>query len=327
MKKLSTFDIVMIVLFVLISGAGFTVLYYYQSQLWQLQTDIQAKQQVIDQSVTMGLTPSVDSIKKVDDDIKLIHSEIDPLIETKLKPSSKNVSAMTTESATVWRQHLDDVVTTLKNNARTSRVEFPDTPKFYFGFSRFISSSPRESQTATLNKQLYAIQTLAQKAIDLKLKAIVGFKRTFDEDQVNAGGMPSSSDKDCLLGYSQSSKSGTYHAYPIEFVFECSPTQFREFVNQIATSTDIFVIRSIQVTSSKTDSYKQSELSALAGPPPAPPQDTSPGAVAAAPSMTKGPSYIFGNEYLQVRMRVDLIEWLGLPANDSAAAATPRGNR
>ena len=326
MKKFSTFDIVMIVLFVLISGAGFGILYYYQTVLWDKQSQIAGKQSIIDQSVTMGYTPSVDSIKKVDNDIALVHSEVDPIIESKLKPGAKNLSAMKSESATDWRQHLDVVVTTLKNNAKASHVEFPDNPQFYFGFSRFLNSNPRDNQTATLNKQLYAIQTLAQKAIDLKFRGISGFKRTFDEDQSNGGGIPSTGDKDFLAGYSQSSKSGTYHAYPIEFTFEASPTQFRDFVNQIASSSDIFVIRSVQVQSSKTDSYKQSELSTLAGPPPPPPQDTSPGAVAAAPTMTKGPTYLFGNEYVKVRMRIDIIEWLGLPSTDSAPAPT-RGNR
>ena len=76
----------------------------------------------------------------------------------------------------------------------------------------------------------------------------------------------------------------------------------------------VFVIRSVLVQNSRLDSPKVADLDTMAGTNNnngASVVNSSPGAAAAA-QPTIGVQYLFGDETLHIRMRIDLIDWHGV---------------
>ena len=99
----------------------------------------------------------------------------------------------------------------------------------------------------------------------------------------------------------------------------------RTVISGLIQSPYVFVIRTINVKNSNPNSPAISSLDAMAGTPPSSVVETSPGEVAATVS-TKGPQYLFGNETIAVKLRVDLIEWTAdVSAISSASAPAANG--
>jgi hypothetical protein len=208
-----------------------------------------------------------------------------------------------------WKHDLDDEVTRLKGAAKSHNVDVQ--PDFYFGFARYRNQSPSDEQTAVLSKQLLAIDQLTTVLIDAPVKNIQAIRRTYEEDPPLGGGIPnptSTSDPDRALGYSVSGARNNYTAYPFEFDFVTTAENFRPVMNNLLQSSSVFVVRSVTVTSSSVDSPTIDVLDKLAGTPPPPMTGSSPGEVAATTS-TSGPQFLFGNETITVKLRVDMIDW------------------
>lgn len=309
MNKLTSFDIFVIVAFVLITGGGAGCVYWLSSQVSTLQGAITNKQGAIISQATGGIAPTETNKKALEESVATIHAEVDPIIKNTLVPSAANLSGMTSITPTEWRKQLDDTVVALRADAKSKNITLPKDPRFYFGFSKFAASSPRTEDTAVLSKQMYGIKSILHLLFASQINILSDVRRTYEEYKGIEGGAASGQDKDQLSGFSESSRSGTYLAYPFEIEFQASPDALRAVVNGLSTGSDIFVIRSIDLKNSRKDSPKASDLTTIAHA----------GGAAAAPSL----QYIFGAETLEVHMRVDLIEWLGAPEKKPK----PTGNR
>jgi hypothetical protein len=205
---------------------------------------------------------------------------------------------------------------------------------FYYGFSRYLTTNPNQDATVVLERQQLAIGAISDILINAPVRGIVSVERTYEEDaQVpgDSGFMPPpSKGSSQLAGHSVDSAGGVYTAYPFEFEFDTDTESLRTVVNQLLQSDYVFVIRSVMVQNVKLESPTKTGLAQMVGSrdlaPPTSIINSSPGAVAAAApaAPTVGLQYLFGDEALHVRMRIDLIDWHGIAQPGAAATGNGR---
>jgi hypothetical protein len=316
MKKLnlSTFDLGMIIAFVVIGLLGGGAWWYLSGQLQAAQDDCKAAYDDFNKNSTSeGIVVSGPNKKILQDNIKLLKARIIPLIQDKLVPKENKLASIDREDPVAWKHDLDDEVRRLTDAAKAHGVKIPSG--FYFAFSRYLNENPDEDQTIVLSKQLLAVQQITTALVNAPVKGITSIGRTYEEDNTHSdspGGGPGPNgapDAEHLPGYSFSVGNGAYTAYPFEVEFDASTATFRKFVDDLLASPYIFVIRSVSVQNLQPSSPHLDDLDKIAGATAAPSvTDSPPGQVAATTSVA-GPQYLFGNASLHVKIRIDLIEW------------------
>jgi hypothetical protein len=321
MKKLnlSGFDLGAIIAAVVIAVLGAGAWWYLSGALQDAQAeDASAKADFDKYSTKYGIVVSAANGKVLQANIDLLKAQLEPLIQTKLQPKENKLGSIGKEDPVAWKHDLDDEVNRLKSAAKTHNVTLP--PDFYFGFSRYISQSPNDEQTAVLSKQLVGVEQLTTILINAPVKGIQAVRRSYEEDPHTDGGNASglSTDPDRLAGYSLNAPGNDYIAYPFEVDFETTPENLRPIISHLIQSSYLFVVRTLSIESNNPNSPLIGDLDKMAGPPPDSVTDSAPGEVAATTS-TKGPQFLFGDSTLKVKARIDLIEW------DAEVSQAPSG--
>ena len=312
--KLSGFDLGVIIAFAVITLLGGGAWWYLSGQLQTAVDDVGKAKADFDRfSVAKGgpdnIVVSPSNGKTLQANIDQIKAQIEPLISTKLQPKDNKLRSIEKEDPVAWKHDLDDEVHRLNAAAKVHGVTVP--PNFYFGFSRYLSSSPSDEQTAILSKQLVGVEQLATILINAPVKEIKAIRRTYEEDPHTAGssGSGSTSDVDHLSGYALDAAANAYTAYPFEVDFETTSENLRPIINNLIQSPYLFVVRTLSIQNTKINSPMVSELADLAGPPSGSVVGTAPGEVAATTPPTKGPQFLFGDSTIKIKMRLDMIEW------------------
>ena len=310
MKKLklnlSGFDLGCIIAFVLITLLGVGGWWYLSGNLAAAQDDVKnakADYDKVSSNQKYNVIVNSGSAKALQSNVDLLKKQVDPILRTRFL-SKDNVHSSSNEDSVAWKHDLDDQVHSLNTQAKNHNVTVPD--KFYYGFSSYLSANPNDSQTGVLNKQMLAINQIATILIDAPAKSIEGIRRSYEEG--NNGG--SGSEVDHFPEHSVSGPANAYTAYPFEISFEITSENLRGVLDKLVNSPYVFIVRGLTVENSIPNSPQQSDLEKMVGPAPSAPSllDANPGEVAAAPP-AKGPQYLFGNSFLKVKMRLDLIEW------------------
>jgi hypothetical protein len=191
MKKLSTFDIVMIALFVVIGLLGGGAYYYFSGQLANTQQAVSAADADFTK-YTSGqvFLPTANNVKTEQANIDLMNAQLDPIIKGQLQnPGNKLADVAKQDTDTVkWKQHLDEEIGKLNDAAKTHGVTVPDN--FYYGFSRYLNANPANDQIVVLSKQLLAIAELSNIFINAPVRTIYTLRRTYEEDAAGAGAGP-----------------------------------------------------------------------------------------------------------------------------------------
>jgi hypothetical protein len=328
MKNISRFDLGIIIAFVVVTALGAGAWYFLSGQLDAAKTDASAAAADFDKySSRQTYLPTARNEKVLQSNIDLMQAQLNPLIASKLQASGNKLADVKEQSPVDWKHDLDAEILGLNNAAKVHGVTVPK--QFYFGFSRYLNANPGDAQTVVLTKQLFGVEQIAQILINAPVKSILTFRRTFEEEPVtnatNPSAMPSS-DPDFLPGSSSNGPGGTYTAYPFEIEFGTSTESFRKFINGLETSPYVFVIRSLTIENTNPDSPQVGDLDKLAGPPPQGVLDSTPGAVSAQ-SKPRAPQFLFGNEIIHVKARIDLIEWKGIAQPETASAGGSRRSR
>ena len=320
--SLSKFDLGFIIAFAVVALLGGGAWWYLSNELQTAQEDVKSAKANFDRysaavSAKEKIVVSPSNQKTLQANIDLLKAQLDPLIQTKLLPKENTLRSIGKEDPVAWKHDLDDDVHRLNGAAKVHGVTLP--PNFYFGFSRYLSQSPNDQQTAVLTKQLVGVDWLATILINAPVKDIQAIRRTYEEDPHTGASEASGSttDKDRLGGYSLNAAANAYTAYPFEVEFDTTSENLRTVVNNLIQSPYLFVVRTLSIQNSSPNSPLLSDLDRLAGPPPSP--DPSSGQPAAA---MKGPQFLFGNSTLKVKIRIDMIEWKA-----TTSQPTPGGNR
>jgi hypothetical protein len=316
MKKLSLsgFDLGFLIAFGVVTLLGAGAWWYLSGALQDAQAQVAATKAGFDQIATKyDVVVSRANGKTLQANIDVIKAELAPLIHTTLQPKENIIHSTGKEDPVAWKHDLDDKVQRLRAAALANSVNIP--PNFYFGFSHYQSQSPNGDQTAVLSKQLLGVEQIAAILIKAPVKGIQAIRRTYEEDsRTSAAG---SSDVDYLAGFSLNAPGNDYTAYPFEVDFETSSENLRTVIDKLIQSPYLFVVRTLAIENSIPNSPMINDLDKLAGPPPSPGLETSPGEVPATASV-KGPQFLFGNSTLRVKARIDMIEW-----NTDIAEAPP----
>jgi hypothetical protein len=336
MKKLpiSMFDLGIIIAFVVIGLIGAGGWYYFSGQLADAQADVRAADEQFEkfssvQSASEKILVSHGNQKTLQGNIDLIKSQLTPLIQGKLMPKENKLYSIEKVDPVTWKHNLDDKVRELTAAAGTHGVKLPTN--FYFTFANYLNANPNEDQTEVLSKQMLAIDQLSNILINAPVQSIIDLQRTYEEESKGGGGgsgAPTGSAAGGKLGgYSYLSEGGAYRVYPFAFEVETTTTGFRTIMNELIKSPYIFVVRAVTVQNTHPASPHPADLDKMAGSNDVNVTLADPGHVAATVS-TKGPQYLFGNSTLQVKVRVDLIEWLAPApvATDKVDTSTPAAN-
>jgi hypothetical protein len=323
-KKLSGFDIGMIIAFVVIALLGGGAWYYLSGQLAATQQDVgTAASDFQKYSSKVVYLPTAGNEKVLQNNIDVMQAQLDPLVHSMLQASGNKLPSVTKEDTVAWKHDLDAEVSRLNTAAKREGVTVPDN--FYYGFSRYLNTNPGDEQTAVLSKQLLGVEEIAKIFINAPVRAISTFRRTYEEDPpsnspVNPGRV---ADPDLLPGNAEIAPGNVYTAYPFEIQFEATTDGFRKVLADLQKSPYVFVTRTLIVQNSNPDSPQISDLDKLAGTPNAGVTDSSPGSVGAGKS-DRGPQFLFGNETLQIKMRIDMIEWHGVAVDAPSAQPQTR---
>jgi hypothetical protein len=308
--NLSRFDLGVIIAFVVVALLGGGAWWVLSGWLQDAQADVTAAKADFDRySTKYHFVVSASNGKTLQNNIDLLKAKLDPLIQGKLLPKENKLASIEKEDPVAWKHDLDDEVHSLNAAAKVHGVALPGA-NFYFGFSRYLSQSPGDEQTAVLSKQLVGIEEMTTILINAPVRGIQAVRRTYEEDPHTSSDntMTSSSDKEHLGGYSINGPGDTYTAYPFEVDFETTPENLRVVIDKLIQLPYLFVVRSLSVESSNPNSPQIADLDKLAGSTDSSVINTSPGEVASTTS-TKGPQYLFGNSTLKVKARIDMIEW------------------
>ena len=325
MKKLSAFDIGMIIAFVVIGLLGGGAWYYFSGQLAATQqTASAAAADFTKYTSGQVFLPTANNVKTVQANIDLIHAQLDPIIKDHLhNPGDKLPETAKEDTDTVkWKQHLDEEVGKLNAAAKTHGVTVP--ANFYYGFSRYLNANPANDQIVVLSKQLLGVVEMADIFINAPVREIATFRRTAEEE-ANSGTATAALSKanpDILPGHSSSAPGDVYTAYPFEIEFEADTDSFRKVINDLLKSPYIFVVRSVVVQNERSDSPQIADLDKMIGNNGTGVTDSTPGTVGTSKTDLP-PQWLFGKELLHIKMRVDMIEWNHIAEGNAA----PTGNR
>jgi len=333
MKQLSKFDIGMIIAFVVVAVLGIAGWWYLSGELQTAQGEAQAAAGQFDTySKKEVYLPTKGNLTTLKSNISIMTAQLDPLVNSTLQAPKNALGGIQQLDTVAWKHSLDDEVSRLNAAAKTHGISVPDG--FYYGFSRYLNTNPNQDATTVLERQQLAIGAISEILINAPVRSIVTVQRTYEEDAESTSasgsstrGAPNSSQ---LAGHSFESPGDVYTAYPFQFEFDTDTESLRAVVNALMKADYVFVIRSVMVQNQKLASPKTGDLPQMAG---ANSSDatsiinSSPGAVAATapPTPTVGLQYLFGDEALHVRLRVDLIDWHGIAQPTTATPANGRG--
>jgi hypothetical protein len=333
MKKLSKFDIGMIIAFVVVALLGGAGWWWLSGELETAQGEAQnAAGQFDTYSKKEVYLPTRSNLTTLQNNISLMTAQLDPLVKSTLQSPKNGLADIQQLDTVAWKHSLDDEVSRLNAAAKTHGISVPDG--FYYGFSRYLNTNPNQDATTVLEKQQLAIGAISDILINAPVRSIVTVARTYEEDgdAASSPGLPSRSGQaggSQLGGHSVDSPGGVYTAYPFEFEFDADTESLRAVVNGLMKADYVFVIRSVMVQNERLDSPKTTDLPQMAGVNgDSQPSliNSSPGAVAATqPVPTVGLQYLFGDEALHVRMRIDLIDWHGIAQTTAPTAGNGRG--
>jgi hypothetical protein len=313
MKKLSGFDLAMIIAFSVVALLGGGAWWYLSGQLDAAKQSMGEAASNFEKYSSKEVYLPTDSNEKIlQSNIDLMKGRLDPLVHDKLQSPDNKIFSVAKQDPVAWKHDLDDRVSRLNAAAKLHGVAVP--PNFYYGFSRYLNTNPGDEKTMGLTKQLLGIEQIADILINASVKGIQTVRRTYNEDESsgNAGG--AKSDKDYLAGHSINADGGIYVTYPFEVEFEATTDSLRKVVNDLVQSPYVFVIRNITIQNSRLTSPQIADLDKMAGDQsqqPAP-DASSPGAAADAAKAGRGPQFLFGGETLHVKVRTDMIEWKGI---------------
>ncbi|MEM9398753.1 MAG: hypothetical protein AAF984_00960 [Verrucomicrobiota bacterium] len=194
-----------------------------------------------------------------------------------------------------WKKFLFEERDRLDSLAKENKVTLGD--EYFYGFGRYKLVSPNPKYTLQLGYQLVGALTLSEILFKAQINEIVSLKRTMVEDEKKgdkkkkfAVGGSEALNADILEG-----GKGLYKIYPFEVEFFSTPESLRMALNDIVKSNPLFVIRFISLENEKLNLPLRTEVT-----------NTS-----IEEQMAKLYVIISGKERLKVRMRLDMVLWLG----------------
>src|ERR1700760_1194665 len=169
MKKISKFDLNMIIAFVGVTLIGGGVWYWLSGQLDDALNKANAAQQHYKSlSTNNGIVVSRSNQKTLQDNIGLYIAQINPLLQDKFLSKGNALTGVQKEDSVTWKHNLNEELNKPRAAAKDQGVALPAA--YYFSFRRYTNQSPDDEQTVVLTKQLITVNQLATLLIKAPVK-------------------------------------------------------------------------------------------------------------------------------------------------------------
>ena len=208
-----------------------------------------------------------------------------------------------------FQSRLRQAVIATLNRAHANNVKLPD--KFALGFDEFTTALPKTSMAPLVGQELSQIQMLMNILLDAKVDGVSSFHRAPLREEQGVSPPPAATP---TPGRKGSAARGAKPAEPsatppellkrnvVDFTFKAAPAAARKVLNEIASSTgQFFIIRTLYVHNEKDKGPSREKV---AGPNPAPSQQTTPNQPANAPL-----NFIVGNEHIEVSATIEMLRF------------------
>lgn len=305
-------------LFLVVGALGGAFWYWAGNELDSAQS---ARQQVatrlgsMDRQPILPVQENLEALKAKTEEFKKLLDEALP----KLKASNQSFAEVVTGwkdgrpasglSPDAWKRLMNEKRQALDKLASENRVKLPEN--FYYGFSRYRLPNPEASATPQLGVQLVAIHSLASLLIQSRVQEIRGIRRVYFEEAGRPGAPPTGDE--ALAGAILQDPLKLYSVYPFELTFRCNTQALASFLNRLAAAPELFIVRFLQVENEVTEVKRRSAIETqLAG---------------QAQQTNKIFVTVAGEEFLNVRLRVDLLLWNeGEPSAETSGGGGQRRN-
>jgi hypothetical protein len=295
------------ILFLLAGAGGGAAWYWSHTQLAEAQqrrADLEGK---INRLITSGYYPTPQNLEQLRQNTRLLEERFTPVVARMAVSAAEldDVRGTRTEkgssglSGDEWKKRLAAERDALLQRAQAQGVTVPED--FYLGFKSYRARVPEQAHTYELGLQLRGLSTLCGILLESGVSGVREAKRVLMESSGPATG------DEALNAANADGFHGNYRMYPLEVRFRGPPGCVREVLNRIAGSKLFYVIRFVELRNDKTEAPKKSEV-VRAGV-----------GTAAAGGQAPLIRTVLGQEQVEVRLRVDLIDWKG----GGAAAAQP----
>ena len=305
MKNFSKTHITFLLAFLLLGLAGG---YFWYWSVHNLEVKNRAKANLLSKMVQVekkGLPPTVAVLSKMKENEKAFQE----LSQKSLEEVRASVGLFDTVvlkqepgklpqglSSDVWKKMMNEKRDFLDKLAANNKLEVPKD--FYYGFQKYRISNPEERYTGHLGIQLLGLSELSTILLEAKVRKYNSAKRVFIEEGGKVPGQPGASAQitdESLAASVLNGPDNLYQIYPFEVAFRCSTQELRDVINRVNLSPYFFVIRFLNIENEKANVKSKSVIQTEV----------------AAEATRKGSLMVpvAGNEYLQVRMRVDMLVW------------------
>jgi hypothetical protein len=200
-----------------------------------------------------------------------------------------------------FQSHLLETMLATTQKARLDKVKLPAT--FHLGFDPFVMSLPNSNETARLlGQELSQIQMLINILLDARVDAVTSLQRMPLPEE--SGGPPAPTPAP-TRGQKPANTvvagSKMLERNVVDLSFKASPSAARKVLNQIGSSAQFYIIRTLYVRSEK-DKGPPREKTAQPNPPANEP---------AAPSQPANASlnFIVGDEHIEISARVEMLRF------------------
>lgn len=194
-----------------------------------------------------------------------------------------------------WKKLMNEKRIGLDKLAAKNKGQVPKDS--YYGFQKFRIPNPEEKYTGQLGIQLLGLNEISTILIESRVRQYLAAKRAdVTEPRSPGGGGGSGGATDESLAASVvNGPAGLYQVYPFEVLIRCSTSELRDVINRLNQSKYFFVIRFLTVENEKSNVKSKSAI------------QTELSAAATKAGLLMVP--VAGNEYLQVRIRIDMLVW------------------
>ncbi len=318
------------VLLAVVLGAGAFVWSGARARTAALEQELSNAGAEIIQLKARAIFPSPENVEKLNKNNAALEGFLAPAVKRLGEAEAAGEVMNPIDFQTRLRQVRDQLTAECKD-----LVEIP--PNFAFGFSRYENAMPTREATGMLTKQLAIVQELVKFLVDARVRKLSAIQRMPVEEMGGRGADAqerrpqggAGDGADLLPGIHINRPDLAYTSMPFVVRFTSKDAELRAFVNRLAGAEQTpprYVIRSVRVNNQKAQPPTVRDLKD-----PAKLQANTAFRSEAerqqmVDSMTTGKAImIFGEESIDVEMRVDYVELRGPEA--PRAEAKPRGNR
>lgn len=320
MKDIPKHILVTVIIMVVVGLLGGGAWYWSSGQLAQKleeKTGLEGQILAIEKK---GIFPSAQN-KKILDDQKTKLSGLEEALKPDLQGRMELFAAVRTIDPVTgsmkgldpdsWKKVFGDKRQELRQLAKDKNMSIPE--EYNFAFKSYVLAAPRAEHTLDLGVQLLAIEEITKLLAAAGVESVSSIKRTIVEETRSGpgGGGSAAGNDEGINAKVLTGPENTYRVLPFEVSLKSDPASVIEFLNGLGSSKLMFVTRFVYLENEKNSVPKRSEITGAGS------------ATGATPEQKKNFISVAGQEKVNARIRLDLIDFLPAVADPKKPVPKP----